>query len=541
MRCAIYARYSSDNQKETSIEDQIRECKAYIEKQGWTLAEDQVYTDYALSGSDLSRPGYNAMKKAAGRQSFDTVVVDDLSRLGRDAGESIGVYKEFQSYGVLIAAIADGIDTSRPSGKFPLYFKGIMNEMFLDDMKAKVVRGLKGQVLRGYSAGGRVYGYKTEPILDPSGENDKFGRPKRLGCKILVDQDQAEIVLRIFNLRASDLGYRSIAHLLNADGIPGPRADTPSGNKDWSPGTIRTILCNPKYIGTWEYNKSKWLNKRIQGLRRSTNNNPSEIVKFQSEELRIVSDALFNAVNSMRRKHNIVNRYGRGKYLMSGLLRCDNCGGGMVVQNARGYSGYVCRTARNKGPAVCDCSHRISRPELESAFVDELRRVLLTPQMSKSIIQKVNAKIRHALSGNKTAIPELRQQQSLLRKQLDNLLKMVEGGDTSESIRNRIKDRESQLKELGARINAQQRLTPNIQKVATEKIQDMILGLNRLLKSRSDNIVLLRNALNNLFPDKITITQTETKDGIEFNVRGDANPFEFLGIGVLNIGVPKGI
>jgi hypothetical protein len=95
----------------------------------------------------------------------------------------------------------------------------MMNEMFLDDLKAKIIRGLKGQVTRGYSAGGRVYGYKTRQILDPSGATDKFGRPKRLGCEVVIDKQQAKIVRKIFQMKRSGFGYRAIAEYLNGKGV----------------------------------------------------------------------------------------------------------------------------------------------------------------------------------------------------------------------------------------------------------------------------------------------------------------------------------
>ncbi len=129
--------------------------------------------------------------------------------------ESAQIFKELSYIGVRIVGVSDGIDTSSPCAKTPFFVKGMMNEIFLDDLKAKIVRGLKGQVTRGYSAGGRVYGYKTRQILDPSGATDKFGRPKRLGCEVIVDQKQAKIVQKIFELRQSGLGCRAIAEFLN--------------------------------------------------------------------------------------------------------------------------------------------------------------------------------------------------------------------------------------------------------------------------------------------------------------------------------------
>ena len=82
MRCAIYARYSSDMQKQTSIEDQVRECRQFIERRQWELADGRVYSDYAISGADANRSGYLALKADAFKKQFDCIVVDEFDVLG---------------------------------------------------------------------------------------------------------------------------------------------------------------------------------------------------------------------------------------------------------------------------------------------------------------------------------------------------------------------------------------------------------------------------------------------------------------------------
>ena len=193
MKCAVYARYSSDMQKQTSIEDQVR--WQFIEHRQWEVADGRVYSDYAISGADINRTGYQALKADAYKKLFACIVVDDLSRLGRDAGEAIQIYGELTAYGVNIVSVSDGIETASSSSKIPYYFKSIANELFLDELKAKIVRGLKGQVSRGYSAGGRTYGYYSEPKLlrvaaltnsadlGGTGLRSKSMRKKRKSCE----------------------------------------------------------------------------------------------------------------------------------------------------------------------------------------------------------------------------------------------------------------------------------------------------------------------------------------------------------------------
>ncbi len=522
MKCAIYARYSSDNQKETSIEDQIRECKSYIDQHGWELSEEHLYKDYALSGADTSRPNYLALKKAASLQQFEAIIVDDLSRLGRDMGESIVIFKELQSYGVFTVSVADGIDTSLPSGKLPYYFKGIMNEVFLDDMKAKVIRGLKGQVMRGYSAGGRVYGYKTESVLDPSGELDKFGNPRKLGSKIFVDAEQANVVRRIFGLRLNGLGYRAIAHSLNQENVPAPRADTPTGNRHWSPGTVRTILMNKKYIGAWEYNKVKRLNKRVPDMRRSVVNKVTDWVEYKSEDLRIVPDSDFYAVAALVKSRSTKTAAGAKKYLLSGLLRCANCGGSMVVVNAGRYSSLTCNTARNKGRSVCENGYKLERSIVETEFLSELRKVLLAPSMTKLILKKIQERIDVIMTGSTLDPKSLQREKRKVEGQLNNLLQYIEAGDSSESVRSRIAQREEDLRALNNKIEHAKQSPVHVKKVTLEKVQDMILGFNKIITKQQDNIPLLRSALSKVFPEKISVSQKLASNGVKFKLLGNA-------------------
>jgi len=385
MNAAIYARYSSDAQNPRSLDDQVYECQALAERRGWAVAQKHIFRDAAMSGADNRRPAYLRLKEAALTHQFDYIIVDDLSRMGRDIAESATVFRELSEVGVSLVGVADGIDTSNPSAKLPFYFKGIMNEMFLDDMRAKIIRGLKGQVLRGYSAGGRVYGYKTKQILDPSGALDKFGRPKRLGCEVIIDPDEAKIVQEVFQMKANGLGYRSVADHLNRMGAPSPHAGCGNRAGYWSRSTLRAMILQRKYVGDWTWGKTRWV-KKIQGSKRIKRDKPStEWVKFQCEELRIVPDELWSAVHSTSSKNRRPSPGSRGKYLLSGVLKCDKCRTSLVVQNSGRSSVYLCGGYRNGGTSVCSNNHRISRFAVEGAFCDELKSFLTSPAVLEEL------------------------------------------------------------------------------------------------------------------------------------------------------------
>src|SRR5271157_2784796 len=122
-RVAVYARYSSDNQNEASIEDQLRLCRQRIDQEGWQL--EQVYRDAALSGASTLRPGYQALLAAAREGGFDIVLAEALDRLSRDQEDIAGLYKRLQFAGIKIITLAEGEISELHIG-----LKGTMNALF---------------------------------------------------------------------------------------------------------------------------------------------------------------------------------------------------------------------------------------------------------------------------------------------------------------------------------------------------------------------------------------------------------------------------
>ena len=198
MRVALYARYSSEGQREASIEDQYRNCETYADRQtGWQITHR--YQDKAISGSQNAhgRPGYKQMLADALEKCFDVLLVDDFSRLSRDQVETETARRRLVHWGVRLIGVSDGIDTAAKGHKMLSGFKGIMNEVFLDDLRDKTRRGMVGQVLKGYHGGGRSYGYRLMPEYDPS-KKDPYGQPVRIGTRLEIDPEQATWVRWIF-------------------------------------------------------------------------------------------------------------------------------------------------------------------------------------------------------------------------------------------------------------------------------------------------------------------------------------------------------
>jgi site-specific DNA recombinase len=143
MRAAIYARYSSDKQRESSIEDQERNCRGFAAREGWTLIAR--FADEATSGATRSRPGYLRMLAAAEQGGFDVLLVDDLSRLSRDDVEMKQVIRRFRFRGVRIVGVSDGFDSDAKGYKVQAGVRSLLNELYLDDLREKTHRASPGR------------------------------------------------------------------------------------------------------------------------------------------------------------------------------------------------------------------------------------------------------------------------------------------------------------------------------------------------------------------------------------------------------------
>ena len=196
LRAATYARYSTDRQSNASIGDQQRICQRLIDDRGWIFAQE--YSDAAISGASLQRPGYQQLLDDARNGFFDVVVAEGLDRISRDQEHISGFFKQMQYRGIRIVTVSQG-DVS----EMHIGFNGVLSAMFLKDLAAKTHRGLEGRVRKGKSAGGISYGYRVRRAFKEDGTPVTGERD--------IDPDQAIIVERIF--REYDAGHsaRTIA------------------------------------------------------------------------------------------------------------------------------------------------------------------------------------------------------------------------------------------------------------------------------------------------------------------------------------------
>ena len=356
-RAAIYARYSSDEQRPESIEDQIVKCQRYCESQGWTVIG--TYSDAAITGSTVLRPEYQRLLQDAERGLFDVVVVEAVDRLSRRLADLAAFHDIVDFRKVKLFATDRGEINGLMVGLL-----GSMAQAFLEDLKGKTKRGLTGKIIAGLSAGSIGYGYKVDP--------DTRGK------RIILEQE-AGVVRRIFEDYANGASPRAIAAKLNAEGILGPRG------REWIDTTIRGqvdrgtgVLNNELYIGRLLWNRCSYVRDPSTGKRLARMNPQEEWEESSDETLRIVDDALWQRVKVKQAEVRTemardecgvpLNRAHRAQHLLSGLLFCDACGSPYAMRDARHYG---CSSFRSKG--TCSNSLKVKRADLERLVGDAIR------------------------------------------------------------------------------------------------------------------------------------------------------------------------
>ncbi len=243
MRCAAYARYSSDLQRETSIDDQVAVARQYAEHRGWAVLDDYVYSDAGITGASLDgRPGIQALLAAAALtpRPFEVVLVDDSSRVARDLRDALHVLRMLRFFGIRTIYISQQIDSDHEQAETLLTVHGLVDGLYLQELSKKTKRGIQGQQMRGFSTGGKTYGYRSVPEFDPSGKRDSDG-PAIIGKRLEVDQ--AKVVRQVFHWYAEGVSHPKMADRLNALEVP-----TPRGTR-WTKHHTDRMLRNERYRG----------------------------------------------------------------------------------------------------------------------------------------------------------------------------------------------------------------------------------------------------------------------------------------------------
>lgn len=386
---AIYARFSSAKQRDTSIEDQVRVCREHIVRNEGVVREDLIFEDRAVSGTVVSRDGYDRVLKLVERKAVDVVVTEEGGRLSRDLGDSDRLWKRAEFNRVRLILVNDGIDSAREGARTAFRFKAVMSDEYIHNLAKSTLRGLHGAFERDQATGGLAYGYDSKPNWTGGKEPE--------GYDIVIDAVKRDVVVKIFELYAAGRSLGEIAKVLRDDGVPPPRAKSAAGpTKFWRKNTLSFVLANRSYIGEFSFGKRKWFKDPDTRKRRYVNQS-----NFKSDfrpDLAIVPLDLWTAVQERRARtaNNLVGKKGdsgrRSAHPYSGLLFCGACGCRFVDVGGSATRYYRCSAATQDG--ACTNVLPVREDMVNEAAMSALHELLGTTKTWENVSRNIDEQMK---------------------------------------------------------------------------------------------------------------------------------------------------
>ena len=465
MTAVIYARYSSDNQREESIEGQIRECTAYAEKNGITIVKH--YIDRALSAKTDNRPEFQQMIKDSEKRLFDIVLVWKLDRFARNRYDSAHYEYQLERNHVKLVSAAEPISEG-PAGIMVKSMLTGMAEYYSAELSEKVVRGMTENVLKGKYNGGTIpIGFKVD--------EEKFFQ---------VDPLKAPFVVEAFQRYNDGATMKELMNWLNDSGV------TTNRNQKFTYNSVQTLLTNKRYIGE---------------------NHFKDIVMPDSIPA-IVDKDLFEEVQQKIKKNSRAPARHKAEddYLLTTKLFCGMCGAMMfgecgTSRNKNVHHYYKCANAKR----TKTCKKKTVRKEwLEDLVVNETMKMIRDDDSIQSIVDAVMI----LQEQENTVLPLLEKQMKDIENGIENLLNAIQAGVLTSSTKGRLEKLEAQQKELEIRIAEEKLAKP---KVSADFVKFWLTNFRKLdpnVKSHRETLInTFVNAVY-LYDEKVLIT-FNYKDG----------------------------
>lgn len=515
MKAAIYARYSSENQRPESIDDQISSCKKLAAQDGHVIADEYIFTDAAASGARKDRSGLGALLEESENGGFEVVLVDDLSRLARDNHLMLTVMAELRFNGVRVISVADGLDSADEEATVGIQIRGIFNELQLRDLRKKTLRGQMGQKERGFFVGERTFGYKSVPVGEV--RMDKKGRPRPEGYKMVIEPREAATVLRIFQEFAAGKSQSHIVRELNAEGVPGRFRSA----KGWSPATVYRILQNTKYDGRWAWNMSETRRDPKTGRRRQFPKPESEWIIKEDESLRIVPTELWKQVQERLKEVRKTWPGGKGKrgfqgqqggrtkqyptHLLSGGMVCGSCGAAIAQVSGKSGGYYGCLAASK---SACDNRMLVRRTLAERIILAAVRDQLDSPENLQYLFKRVEEVVKKQFSSLPETIHLKQAELESEERRVVNFVEFIAEGRGSTALAKALAESERKTEILQNEVDVMNNTRDKVFKTPPLPwIKEKVATLQGVLEKRTGpSALLLRKLLGTV---RLTPTQGE--------------------------------
>ena len=465
MTAVIYARYSSDNQREESIEGQIRECTAYAEKNGITVVKH--YIDRALSAKTDNRPDFQQMIKDSEKRLFDIVLVWKLDRFARNRYDSAHYEYQLERNHVKLVSATEPISDS-PAGIMVKSMLTGMAEYYSAELSEKVVRGMTENVLKGKYNGGTIpIGFKVD--------EEKFFQ---------IDPLKAPFVVEAFQRYNDGATMKELMNWLNDSGV------TTNRNQKFTYNSVQTLLTNKRYIGE---------------------NHFKDIVMPDSIPA-IVDKDLFEEVQQKIKKNSRAPARHKAEddYLLTTKLFCGMCGAMMFGECGTGrnkvvHHYYKCATAKR----FKTCKKKTVRKEwLEDLVIAETMKLI----QDDAVIDAIVAEVMELQDQENTTLPLLEKQMREVENGIENMLNAIQAGVLTNSTKSRLEKLEAQQKELAIRIAEEKIARPRLSENQVRFWLTRFRKLDPNVKSHRETLInTFVNAVY-LYDEKVLIT-FNYKDG----------------------------
>ncbi|ATC34128.1 resolvase [Caulobacter vibrioides] len=511
MRVAIYARYSDDKQNPGSIADQLALCRRHARARGWTIINE--YTDAAISADLLvTRPGAQALLRAAETGAFDLILVEHQDRLFRNLAENATAFKRLTYFGVGIATLAkDRLQL------MDIAIEGLMSELYLQNLSDKTKRGMHSNGEKGLSMGGRVYGYRSTP-----------------GGEMTIVEDEAAIVRTAFGLYNEGWSCRDIADHFNKGDTPGPtgglwNASAFSGSRQRGNGILRCEL----YVGVKVWNRFDKSKDPDTGKRVQTIKPEGEWKRTPVPQLRIIDDATWStaqerlAITSETKPSTLANQAKPGVF--TGLLKCGACGENYIVA---GRARLQCSTIRNKGRHACANGRTVGRAAVEDRILTGLKDRLLSPEAAAIYVRAYHERWKANAGDRRARRAPLERRLAETQRRIDRALNAILDGYASADLKTRLQSLEDErdaLKHELASIGDDDPITlhPGLADVYAQRISDLQERLAAYTKGKPSPKDRQAIAAARALVDRIEIMPTSHARGahVEITLFGDLARF----------------
>ncbi|MFM0357968.1 recombinase family protein [Paraburkholderia nemoris] len=481
MRALIYSRFSSDKQRETSVDDQVRVCRTRAEAESFDVVGQ--YSDQGISGSTPvdARAGGSRMLADALADRFDVLIVEGLDRLSRDQVEQERIIRRLEHRGIRIIGVADAYDSQMGARKIMRGVRGMINELYLDDLRHKTHRGQAGQFERGFVVGGKSYGYdivKTEA-----------------GSRYQINEAEAVHVRWIYSMYADGWGVQRIAHELNNRGIPAPRGGTWAVSAIFgAPRKGSGIINNELYSGRYIWNRSQWSKDPDTGKRQRVERPESEWRYADVPDLRIVDEELWQATRDRIAGNRMAMEQGglRARTLFGGLLKCALCGGAIIAINKHSYG---CSKRKDRGLTVCR-GITVARSRLDARLLGVLREELLAPKSIADLERYVRAALGARKLKGSSATDATLARVAELNAEIGRIVDAIAKIGYSEALQQRLAAAEVERGKLATIVPVPEAKIPTVNEVMA-MVRSRLLNVQDALQGT--DIMRTRTLLRDLF------------------------------------------